>query len=217
MNNVHQVQRNVDIYQDCLCTYCIIIAVPTIHTGKNLAMTYHNSNRIKHMPTITLKQNGECIIPTKTTGTCDVESTPITCDVESSPITCDVESSPITCNVESSLITCDVESSPITFDVESFPITCNVESSPIMCDVEFSPITCDEESSPITICINNDLLQLVTLDEIIMLGDENDDLILSTSLLGTILVIKTNKYAYVAYLRYVQFWIFKNKYLKSEA
>ena len=144
-------------------------------------MTYHNSNRIKHIPTITLKQNGECIIPTKTTGTCDVESTPITCDVESSPITCDVESSPITCDVESSPITCNVESSPITIGIRSV--------------------------------FDNDLLQLVTLDEIIMLGDENDDLILSTSLLGTILVIKTNKYAYVAYLRYVQFWIFKNKYL----
>ena len=146
-----------------------------INTGKNLAMAYHNSNRIKHIPTITLKQDGECIIPTKTTDMCDVESSPITCDVESSPITCDVEYS---------------------------PITCDVESSPITCDVESSPITCDEESSPMTIgirsiCIDNDLLQLVTLDEIIMLGDENDDLILSTSLSVTILVIKTNKYAYV--------------------
>ena len=152
-----------------------------INTGKNLAMTYHNSNRIKHIPTITLKQEGECIIPTKTTGTCDVESSPITCDVESSHIMCDVESSPITC------------------DVESSPITCDVESSPITCCVESSPITCDEESSPITIGIrsvfDNDLLQLVTLDEIIMLGDENDDLILSTSLSVTILVVKTNKNA----------------------
>ena len=128
-----------------------------INTGKNLAMTYHNSNRIKHMPTITLKQEGECIIPTKTTSTYDVESSPITCDVESSPIKCDMES---------------------------------------------SPITCDEESSPITIGIrslfDNDILQLVTLDEIIMLGDENDDMILSTSLSVTILVVKTNKYAYVS-------------------
>ena len=146
-----------------------------INTGKNLAMTHHNSNRIKHIPTITLKQEGECITPTKTTSTCDVESSPITCDVESSPITCDVESS---------------------------PITCDVESSPLTCDVESSPITCDEESSPITIGIrslfDNDILQLVTLDEIIMLGDENDDLILSTSLPVTILVVKTNKYAYVS-------------------
>ena len=136
-----------------------------INTGENLAMTYHNSNRIKHIPTITLKQDGECIIPTKTTGTCDVESSPITCDVE------------------------------------SFPITCDVESSPIACDVESSPITYDEESSSITIGIRsvfyNGLLQLVTLDDIFMLGDENDDLILSTSLSVTILVIKTNKYAYV--------------------
>ena len=96
---------------------------PTVKdTGKNLAMTYHNSNRIKHIPTITLKQEGECIIPTKTTSTYDVESSPITCDVESSPITCDEESSPITIGIRS------------LFD--------------------------------------NDLLQLVTLDEIIMLGDE---------------------------------------------
>ena len=115
-----------------------------INTRKTLAMTHHNSNRIKHMPKITLKQDGECIIP-KTTGTCDVESSPITCDVESSPITCYVESSPITIGLLS------------VFD--------------------------------------NDLLQLVTLDEIIMLGDENDDLILSTSLSVTILVIITNKYA----------------------
>ena len=102
-----------------------------INTEENLAMTYHNSNRIKHRPTITLKQGGECIIPTKTTGTCDVESSPITCDVESSSITCDVESSPITCDVEYSPITCDVEFSPIMCDVESSPITCDVESSPI--------------------------------------------------------------------------------------
>ena len=128
-----------------------------INTGKNLAMAYHNSNRTKHIPTITLKQEGECIIPTKTTSTCDVESSPITCDVESSPITCDVESSPITC---------DGESSPITIGIRSL--------------------------------FDNDLLQLVTLDEIIMLGDENDDLILSTSLSVTILVVKTNKYAYVS-------------------
>ena len=119
-----------------------------INTGKNLAMAYHNSNRTKHIPTITLKQEGECIIPTKTTSTCDVESSPITCDVESSPITCDGESSPITIGIRS------------LFD--------------------------------------NDFLQLVTLDEIIMLGDENDDLILSTSLSVTILVVKTNKYAYVS-------------------
>ena len=137
-----------------------------INTGKNLAMTYHNSNRIKHIPTITLKQEGECVIPTKTTSTYDVESSPITCDVESSPITCDVESSPITCDVESSPITCDEESSPITIGIRSL--------------------------------FDNDLLQLVTLDEIIMLGDENDDLILSTSLSVTILVVKTNKYAYVS-------------------
>ena len=95
-----------------------------INTGKNLAMKYHNSNRIKHIPTIRLEQEGECIIPTKTTGACDVESSPITCDVESSPIMCDVESSPITCDVESSPITCDVVSSPITWDVESSPQFC---------------------------------------------------------------------------------------------
>ena len=88
--------------------------------------------------------------------------------------------------------------------MESYPITCDVESSLITCDVESSAITCDEEFSPITIgirsVVDNDLLQLVTLDEIIMLGDENDDLILSTSLSVTILVVKTNKYAYVSYM-----------------
>ena len=51
-----------------------------INTGKNLAMTHHNSNRIKYIPTITLKQEDECIIPTKMTQVCDVESSPIMCD-----------------------------------------------------------------------------------------------------------------------------------------
>ena len=54
-----------------------------INTEKNLAMTYHNSNRIKHIPTITLKQEDECIIPTKTTQMCDVESSPITIGIQS--------------------------------------------------------------------------------------------------------------------------------------
>ena len=77
-----------------------------INTRKNLEMTHHNSNRIKYIPTITLKQEDECIIPTKMTQVCDVESSSIMCYVESSPIMCD------------GIVSYDVQCGILSYDVK---------------------------------------------------------------------------------------------------